>query len=220
MTGGRAARLWSRRFEVMAWRWAPAHAESMKIVTTDRPFVLSRGRPRPTHPYELSRSDGDPVTVSMGSQAAWEGTVELRGRVRDAIAKGDDGIRGLGDLVSTNREAVLRMPELHEYLDHLRKKGNTSAWNRIMGTPQTRGRPRADNVGLVLRVDKCMDDPVVGSVAEAARRLEPVLCLSSRTIQNRYSRYEPLVRKMLAGYASPAGTMTERPYTALFSRAG
>ncbi|MCR9165970.1 MAG: hypothetical protein ACE37F_25225 [Nannocystaceae bacterium] len=192
----------------------------MKIATTNRPFVLGCTRPRPAHPYEPSRSDGDPVSVSMGSRAAWEGTFELRARVRDAIAKGDDGIRRLGDLVSTNREAVLRMPELHEYLEHLRKRGNASAWSRIMGTPRSRGRPRADNVGLVLRVDKCMDDPEVGSVAEAARRLEPVLCLSSRTIRNVYSRYEPLVRKMLAGYASPSGTMTERPYTALFSRAG
>ncbi|MGH1349160.1 MAG: hypothetical protein ACRBN8_46950 [Nannocystales bacterium] len=160
------------------------------------------------------------MSVSIGSRAAWEGTVELHARAREAIAKGDDGIRRLGDLVSTNRDAVLRMPEIHEYLEHLRRKGSASAWNRIMGTPRSRGRPRVDNVGLVLRVDKCMDDPEVGSVAEAARRLEPVLCLSPRAIQNAYSRYEPLVRKMLAGYASPAGTMTERPYTALFSRAG
>ncbi len=192
----------------------------MRIKTSNRPFFLGAGRPRPAHTYDPSRSDGEPVSLSIGSRAAWVGTVELRERVGDAITKGDEGVRRLGDLVSTNREAVLRMPEVHEYLEHLRRKGNASAWHRIMGTPRSRGRPRVDNVGLVLRVEKCMDDPDIGSVAEAARRLEPVLCISSRTIRNAYSRYEPLVRKMLAGYASPAGTMTDRPYTALFSRVG
>lgn len=202
----------------MAERAAPAHAESMAISISNHPFMMGCGRPRPVHPYDTSRSDGDPVTMSMGSRAAWGATSELRQYVHDAIDK--ENVRRLGDLVSTNREAVLRMPEVHEYLEHLRRKGNASAWHRIMGTPRSRGRPRVDNVGLVLRVEKCMDDPDVGSVAEAARRLEPVLCISSRTIRNAYSRYEPLVRKMLAGYASPAGTMTERPCTALFSRVG
>lgn len=204
----------------MAAGGAPAQARTMQAEIMNRIFFLGCGRPRPAHPYDLSRNDGDAVHLTVGSRAAWDGTVELRERVLDAIGKAEDGVRRLGDLVSTNRELVLRMPEFHDYLEHLRKRGGESAWNRIMGAPRSRGRPRVDNVGLVLRVDKCMDAPDVNSVALAARLLEPVLGLSSRTIQNTYSRYAPLVRRMLAGYASPAGTMMERPYSALFYSVG
>ena len=77
-----------------------------------------------------------------------------------------------------------------------------------------------DNIGLVLRVDKCMEAPGLDSVAKAARCLEGVVHLSSRTIQNKYSRYAPLVKSMLKGYAAEAGTMTEEPYDVLFCRQG
>lgn len=186
-------------------------------MNTNRPFLLGSGRPRPTRPLEKSCSDGDPVSMSLGSREAWEGTRELRDRVTKAIEK--DNVRRLGDLVSTNREAVLRMPQVHGYLERLRRRGDR-AWGRILGTPGARGRPRVDNIGLVLRVDKCMDVLGLDSVAKAARQLETVLHLSPRTIENKYSTYAPLVQGMLKGYAAEAGTMTEDPYDALFCRPG
>ncbi len=202
-------------FEVKAGVTGGLTLKAVNISTSNYPFLLRSGRPRPTKSLDTSCSDGDPVNVSLGSAEAWTETQELRELVLEAIRVGN--VRRLGDLVSTNREAVLRMPELHEYLEHLRRRGDR-AWDRIVGTPGARGRPRVDNIGLVLRVEKCMDEFELDSVAKAAKRLAGVLHLDPRSIQNKYSKYAPLVQKMLAGYAAEAGTMTENPYRALFCR--
>jgi len=150
-------------------------------------------------------------TSSLDAQS---NAADIMQRVRDAIRRGEGGIRELGDLVQYfGRDLVLKMPELHDYLYHLERK-QPSALDRILGGG--RGRPRVNHLYTVITIDILVEDEGC-SVAEAARILAQgrlrSLNMSPRSIENAYYRHKEHEDHRRRGIDVPGGYLLDEPWT-------
>lgn len=181
------------------------------------PTIVRRGQAAPARPRDASSTEGRPLHFEMGgnsSREAQRNAADIMQRVRDAIRRGDEGIRELGELVLYfGEDLVLKMPEVHDYLRHLERK-QPSAVDRILGGG--RGRPRANHLGTVIAIDTLIEDEGC-SVAEAARILASGrlknLNMSPRSIENAYHRHKEHEIHQRRGIDVPGGHLLDEPWS-------
>ncbi len=174
-----------------------------------------------TVPTRPGSPDGRPDAMSLGiADQQLNAGKELYRRVLEAIRKGpeDDGaVRLLGLLVKQFPEATLRVPELHEYIQHLHKEGRRQAICRIFNE-QHRGRRQEavfEGFTVVALVDMLMQESggnISKAAAEAQRYLGQMNPPRSKTvaaIRNDYARYKDLY-DIKRGHFIPGEMLTDR----------
>lgn len=180
------------------------------------PTLVRHCKVAPARPRDASSTEGRPFQLEFGGRASLEAqsnAADIMQRARDAIQRGDEGIRELGDLVQYfGNHLVLRMPEVHDYLLYLARK-QPSALDRILGGG--RGRPRVDHLYTVVTIDALIEDEGC-SVAEAARALASTrlkhLNMTPRSIENAYRRHKEHGDHWRRGIDVPGGYLLEEPW--------
>lgn len=174
-----------------------------------------------TVPTRPGSPTGRPTTLSMSiADEQLNAGKELYRRILEAIGKGpeDDGaVRLLGLLVKQFPQATLRVPEFHEYVQHLHKEGRRQALCRIFNE-QRRGRKQEavfEGFTVVALVDMVMQESG-GNISKAATEVQrylgqmnPPRSKSVAAIRNDYARYKDLY-DIKRGHFIPGEMLTDR----------
>lgn len=136
------------------------------------------------------------LTLTLGTEAKATGD-RILDEVRRALALANNRarVRMLGRLVDICADVVLRMPEVHEFLDRLYSAGQVSAIKGILGE-RRRGRPRTNILTQVTIVGHLKRQKLW--TKESAKMYARRFSKSVAAVENDHSKY----RRLLELYGS------------------
>lgn len=172
--------------------------------------MVARGNPKPMNAREPF-GPGRPTLVKLGTHEAAAAATEIRDEALRAIRRGESGVRKLAELAHLDGcDLVLRMPEVWDFLDWLKKRGDLQAIKRILGCG--RGRPR-ENRGYLVESMECLMESEGLSAAKAAKILARSFPGSPRTLQNAYAKAREPHHRWRKGLSVPSGQLYVERWT-------